>query len=513
MALIAAMLTIIAVDYVAILIKRRKLPPGPIPLPLAGNTFSYPSSKPWLLMEKLSHMYESPIVTFWVGRTPTIWLNDCWSASELLDKRENYCSRPHLVVLGDLAGGQTNIVTMYYGDRWRLHRKLTHYAVGVQKVRLYRSFQDDESKVTAFNLLSCSDEYERHFERFAASTVSIIGTGRRIASIHDTLITDVLAAAHHAGESIVPGKSFPIIMETFPIMARFPPLQWLFKEAMNKGRDFYYNMAKRASEQPEESFAKRIFNVDRPQYDLSKEEIAALVGNLFGAGTDTSSSTLCTFLLACCSFPEVLPPAWEELDWVVGHQRSPTVDDFDQLPYVSSFVKEVFRWRPVSVLGGQPHAPIQDDYYQGYLIPSGVSITGNLWAIHRNKTDFPDPDRFCPKRYLKDNHLYRPFPNERGHMAFGWGRRICSGRPLAEQGTQMMVARMLWGFRIESGTDASTGAPAKLDIFDYTNGVAIKPRPFKCRLIPRNEQIRLTIKREGLEALENLKHFGNSPND
>lgn len=320
-------------------------------------------------MERLSQTYNSPIITFWVGRTPTLWLNDCWSASELLDKRErNYCSRPHLVVLGDLVGGQTNMVTMYYGDRWRLHRKLTHGAVGVHHVRLYRSFQDDESKVTALHLLSRPDDYERHFERFAASTVSIIGAGCRVASIHDPLITDVLAAAHHAGESIVPGKGFPIIMETFPIMAKFPPLRWVFKAAMNKGRDFYYDMAKRASERPEESFAKRVFNTDRPQYDLSREEIAALVGNLFGAGTDTSSSTLCTFLLACCAFPEALPPAWEELDWVVGRQRSPAVEDLDQLPYVAAFVKEVFRWRPVSVLGGQPHAPVHDDHYRVWFL-------------------------------------------------------------------------------------------------------------------------------------------------
>lgn len=95
-------------------------------------------------------------------------------------------------------------------------------------------------------------------------------------------------------------------------------------------------------------------------------------------------------------------------------------------------------------------------------------MTGNLWAIHRHERDFPDPDRFCPGRFFKGNELFRDFPNDQGHMSFGWGRRICSGRPLAEQGVWIMVARLLWAFRIERATDKTTGMPTELDIFDYT---------------------------------------------
>lgn len=108
---------------------------------------------------------------------------------------------------------------------------------------------------------------------------------------------------------------------------------------------------------------KKIFQ-EAPNYDLKPEEIAALTANLFGAGSDTSSSTLVTFILACCAFPEVLPKAWEELDRVVGPSRSPSMDDEPNLPYIKAFVKEVFRWRSVAVIGGQPHAPIQDDMYK-----------------------------------------------------------------------------------------------------------------------------------------------------
>jgi cytochrome P450 len=108
---------------------------------------------------------------------------------------------------------------------------------------------------------------------------------------------------------------------------------------------------------------KKIFQ-EAPNYDLRPEEIASLTGNLFGAGSDTSSSTLVTFVLACCAFPEVLQKAWEELDRVIGSKRSPTMDDEPNLPYIKALVKEVFRWRSVAIIGGQPHAPIQDDEYK-----------------------------------------------------------------------------------------------------------------------------------------------------
>lgn len=121
-----------------------------------------------------------------------------------------------MVVFGELGTGQTNLVTMYYGERWRLHRKLTHMGVGLQQVRSYRGFQNDESKVVAYNLLSSPEEYVKHFERYAASVVSIIGFGRRIASYTDPIITEVIAVMQRAADLNVPGKKFPMLMETFP---------------------------------------------------------------------------------------------------------------------------------------------------------------------------------------------------------------------------------------------------------------------------------------------------------
>jgi len=192
-------------------------PPGPFPLPIVGNTFQLPDNKPWIYFEEIAKRLNTPVITYWIGRNPTVWICDAWAASEMLDKRAAiYSSRPRMVVFGELGTGQSNIVSMYYGDRWRVHRKLTHLGVGLQHVRSYSGFQNDESKVVALSLLSSPDDYVAHFERYAASVVSIIGFGRRISSNTDPIISEVIAIMQKAAELNVPGKTFPMLLETFP---------------------------------------------------------------------------------------------------------------------------------------------------------------------------------------------------------------------------------------------------------------------------------------------------------
>jgi hypothetical protein len=173
---------------------------------------------------------------------------------------------------------------------------------------------------------------------------------------------------------------------------------------------------------------------------------------------------------------------------------------------LKAFMKEVLRWRSVAIIGGQPHAPTQDDYYKGWLIPKGSWIQGNVWAIHHNENDFPDPDRFNPNRFLSGHPDNRPFPTERGYMTFGWGRRVCSGQVLAEQGTWITIARILWGFNIRKAR-RSDGSVIEVDIFNYTNGLNMRPQPFACSITPRTEKIRETIEREGRQALDELEQY------
>lgn len=65
---LALALTAVIIDYGYMLWLRSKMPPGPFPWPIIGNTFSLPENKPWIYFEELSKKYQTPLITFWIGR-------------------------------------------------------------------------------------------------------------------------------------------------------------------------------------------------------------------------------------------------------------------------------------------------------------------------------------------------------------------------------------------------------------------------------------------------------------
>lgn len=73
---------------------------------MIGNTHLLPDQKPWIYFEQLAKEYNTPMITFWTGRRPTIWICDAWAADELLNKRAAiYASRPRMVVFSELGAG------------------------------------------------------------------------------------------------------------------------------------------------------------------------------------------------------------------------------------------------------------------------------------------------------------------------------------------------------------------------------------------------------------------------
>jgi hypothetical protein len=89
---------------------------------------------------------------------------------------------------------------------------------------------------------------------------------------------------------------------------------WMKSMGKPRAKNFFYALAEEAahSDDGKDNYAKRLFE-QAPKYNLSEMELSTLSGSLFGAGSDTSSSTLITFLLACCAVPEVCPKPGKNL--------------------------------------------------------------------------------------------------------------------------------------------------------------------------------------------------------
>ena len=61
-----------------------------------------------------------------------------------------------------------------------------------------------------------------------------------------------------------------------------------------------------------------------------------------------------------------------------------------------------------------------------------------------------DAAQFNPARYLDRSRQVELLDGrEDGHLAFGFGRRICPGRYVAEGTLAIDIATLLWGMRFE----------------------------------------------------------------
>jgi len=208
-------------------------------------------------------------------------------------------------------------------------------------------------------------------------------------------------------------------------------------------------------------------------------DIMSVAAVLYGASTDTTSSVMETFLLAMVHYPDVYRKAQDEVDRIVGRDRLPDLTDRDSLPYVEAVIMESYRWHPPFPLG-VPHVTTKSDYYQGYHIPKGALVIGNVWAITRNPAVYDDPETFCPERFIDQKQL------DPRDMVFGFGRRICPGKVFGDTNLWLAAVSILAAFDIAVPGPGPLSLGGKLNPPAFTSGFITHPEPFECVFKPRS---------------------------
>jgi cytochrome P450 len=73
--------------------------------------------------------------------------------------------------------------------------------------------------------------------------------------------------------------------------------------------------------------------------------------SMFGGGSETTVSSITSFMLCMALHPSTQKRAQEQIDTVTGGTRLPSLTDVSNLPYVQCVVREVMRWNPVFPTG------------------------------------------------------------------------------------------------------------------------------------------------------------------
>lgn len=156
---------------------------------------------------------------------------------------------------------------------------------------------------------------------------------------------------------------------------------------------------------------------------------------------------------------------------------------------------------------GLPHVGMEDCVYEGNFIPKGALVMANIWQISHDPSIYKDPHVFLPERFLGEN------PEMDTHnLIFGFGRRVCPGKELADHTLFLTIAMSLAVFDISSPLDDS-GKPMDQP-GTYLPGLITKPADFPVHIVPRSAKAEALVnsitfdqpfEKGDSDALEGLK--------
>ena len=181
---------------------------------------------------------------------------------------------------------------------------------------------------------------------------------------------------------------------------------------------------------------------------MTRREIGDELLTLLAAGHETTASTLGWAFERISRHPDVL----------AGLVAEAATDGNE---YRQATILEVQRNRTVIDFAGR-HVYAPTFQLGDWVIPRGYSIVVALAEIHEHATDYADPERFDPQRFVGN----RPSPVP--HVPFGGGTRRCVGAVFAAVEMDVVMRTVLRHFTIETTT-----APGEKM---HSRGVAYTPK-------------------------------------
>jgi cytochrome P450 len=472
---------------------RKNLPPGPKPLPIFGNIRDMPDGtipeyQHWI---KLKDLY-GPISHVSIFGQPLIILHDRDAANTILEKTSTKTSgRPQFIFGNEMCGYNQILSFQPYGKTFKHHRKLVHQQLGTKATASrFRDVQDVESRRLLLRILESPENLSAHIKTEASAIILKITYGYNLEPHKsDPLALLIEQMMHNFSFAFVPMRwpvdVLPILRyfpESFPGMS-FKRIARDWNANMRMVVDVPYAFARRqmAKQSHRPSYVSSLIK----QYDgeVDKEGETAIkqtAAVMYAGGADTTVSSIRGFVLAMLLFPDVQKKAQQEIDTVVGTDRLPHFEDRDKLPYIDALIKETLRWIPVAPMG-VVHTADEDIHYQEFVIPKGASFLPATWWFLHDPAIFSDPSSFDPDRYLEPRN--EPDPK---FASFGFGRRVCPGRFLADESLFISISRLLSAFDINKAVDGR-GNDIEPEV-SVTSGMIAHIHDYPYDIKPRNEK-------------------------
>ena len=162
------------------------------------------------------------------------------------------------------------------------------------------------------------------------------------------------------------------------------------------------------------------------------------------AGHETTALALSWSLFLCAFDPAVQERAADEAQAVLG-DRAATAADCAKLPYVRQVLDEAMRLYPPA--GLLSRGARRGDVLLGRAVEPGETVMVPVWAVHRHRSLWDDPDAFDPDRFAPDRARLR---HRYAYLPFGAGPRVCIGMGFALMEATIILATLLARLRFST---------------------------------------------------------------
>lgn len=143
---------------------------------------------------------------------------------------------------------------------------------------------------------------------------------------------------------------------------------------------------------------------------FTEEQLLSTVLDLFGGGTETTSSTIRWAIFYLAQRPDLQEKISSEIRRVIGADRLPSMADRANLPLTSAMLMETNRLSAVSPLA-VAHRTTQATKLMGYDIPEDTLVVPLLWNVLHDPNTFSDPEEFDPYRFLDSDGKTKKEPS------------------------------------------------------------------------------------------------------
>ncbi|XP_052674496.1 steroid 17-alpha-hydroxylase/17,20 lyase-like [Crassostrea angulata] len=458
---VKTVLVALTVGLLVYLIRRRfiyRLPPGPWAIPLIGNFEVYTKPLVHRVILQLSKKY-GPVIQFYFGPIPTVFLNNYEVVIEALVKRKaDFAGRPTSVTFSLISEGFKDIALASYSPMWQYHRRVAIKALRnyLQGDLLEKLTQDNMTKV--MNMMAAEKGpivVKSHMDNIVFYQLFTLCFGEK-KEIGDPDVEFLLREKDSVNKAIGNGLRedlLPFLKDVYP-SRRYV----IIKEAVDRAFSFMYKLLHEHQETFDPNNIRDLTDHlllarseaeksgdDESMEKLNDTYLVQTISDIFFAGVDTTRMTLEWFLCFISGLPEIQAKCQAEIDETIG-RRCPSIADRQSLPYTEACLYETMRLGVIAGLG-LPHLTICDTHAGGYDIPKDTVVLINHFALHRDPKYWKDPEKFDPLRYLDEDGKMDPTKLD-SWLPFSAGRRVCLGESIAKPEILMMCVHLLQRFKI-----------------------------------------------------------------